>query len=61
MVQSTSDAMISKEISENKKAKMYTIVVDETRDHHSEQLALCVWYVGPQGLVKERFLGFPWI
>uniref|UniRef100_A0AAR2LVQ4 TTF-type domain-containing protein n=1 Tax=Pygocentrus nattereri TaxID=42514 RepID=A0AAR2LVQ4_PYGNA len=41
-----------------KAAKMYSIMVDEARDHHSEQLALCVRYVNSQDMVKERFLGF---
>lgn len=61
MIQSTSDTIILKVTSENKKAKMYSIVVDEARDHHSEQLALCVRYIGPKGSVKERSLGFSWI
>uniref|UniRef100_A0A667Y0C5 HAT C-terminal dimerisation domain-containing protein n=1 Tax=Myripristis murdjan TaxID=586833 RepID=A0A667Y0C5_9TELE len=58
MIQSTSDVIISRIISEIKETKMYAIMVDEARDHHTEQLALCVRYVCPQGLVKERFLGF---
>ena len=36
---------------------MYSLMVVEAKDH-SEQLVLCVWYVSPQGLLKERFLGF---
>lgn len=39
MIQSTSDVVISKVISDIKKAKMYLIMVDEARDNHSEQLA----------------------
>ncbi|XP_074535563.1 LOW QUALITY PROTEIN: zinc finger MYM-type protein 1-like [Halichoeres trimaculatus] len=58
MIQSTSELIISRIISEIKEAEMFAIMVDEARDHRSEQLALCVRYVSPQGIVKERFLGF---
>ncbi|KAF3855956.1 hypothetical protein F7725_016679 [Dissostichus mawsoni] len=34
---------------------MYSVMVDEARDNHTEQLALCVQYVSPQGSVKERW------
>lgn len=37
---------------------MFSIRVNEARDHLSEQLALVYHNVSPQGLVKERFLGF---
>uniref|UniRef100_A0AAR2JDX2 HAT C-terminal dimerisation domain-containing protein n=1 Tax=Pygocentrus nattereri TaxID=42514 RepID=A0AAR2JDX2_PYGNA len=58
MIQSTSEVITSVIVSEIKAAKMYSIMVDEARDHHSEQLALCVRYVNSQDMVKERFLGF---
>lgn len=39
-------------------SKMYALMADEARDRHSEQLAVCVRYVTPEGRIKESFLGF---
>ncbi|XP_033997508.1 zinc finger MYM-type protein 1-like [Trematomus bernacchii] len=57
MIESTANVIMARIISEIKEAKMYSVMVDEARDNHTEQLALCVRYVNPQGSVKERFLG----
>ncbi|KAF3844167.1 hypothetical protein F7725_013508, partial [Dissostichus mawsoni] len=53
MIESTADVIMARIISEIKEAKMYSVMVDEARDNHTEQLALCVQYVNPQGSVKE--------
>uniref|UniRef100_A0A3Q2TPK1 THAP-type domain-containing protein n=1 Tax=Fundulus heteroclitus TaxID=8078 RepID=A0A3Q2TPK1_FUNHE len=53
---------ISQEITENstkqiKSSKMYSVMADEARDQHTEQLAVCVRYVTQGGRPKEAFLG----
>lgn len=35
---------------------MYSVMADEARDGHTEQLAVFLWYIVPEGIVKERFL-----
>ncbi len=45
-------------IKEMRNSKMYALMADEARDRHSEQLAVCVRYVTPEGRIKESFLGF---
>ncbi|KAF3858641.1 hypothetical protein F7725_011842 [Dissostichus mawsoni] len=42
MIESTADVTMARIISEIKEAKMYSVMVDEARDNHTEQLALCV-------------------
>ncbi|KAJ4925869.1 hypothetical protein JOQ06_008055 [Pogonophryne albipinna] len=36
---------------------MYSVMADEARDHHTEQLAVCVRYVTMEGTPREAFLG----
>ena len=53
---------ISQEITENitkqiKSSKMYSVMADEARDHHTEQLAVCVRYVTQGGTPKQAFFG----
>lgn len=40
-----------------KEAKMYSVMADEARDGHTEQLAVCVCFVSCKGHFKECFLG----
>lgn len=35
---------------------MYSVMADEARDGHTEQLAVCLRYIVPEGIVKVRFL-----
>ncbi|XP_039858102.1 zinc finger MYM-type protein 1-like [Simochromis diagramma] len=44
-------------VKEMKEAKMYSVMADEARDGHTEQLAVCVRFVSCKGPVKECFLG----
>lgn len=53
---------IAQEITENvtkqiTSSKMYSVMADEARDHHTEQLAVCVRYVTVEGTPREAFLG----
>ncbi len=53
---------ISQQITENiteqvKASKVYSVMADEARDHHTEPLAVCVRYVTQEGTPKEAFLG----
>lgn len=43
-------------IQEVKESKMYAVMADEAKDGHTEQLAVCVRYVPPEGNIKESFL-----
>lgn len=44
-------------VKEMKEAQMYSVMADEARDGHTEQLAVCVRFVSCKGHVKECFLG----
>ncbi|KAL1005411.1 hypothetical protein UPYG_G00058770 [Umbra pygmaea] len=57
MVQSCSQEITAKIVKELKAAQMFSVMAEEARDGHSEQLAVCVRYVTPEGTLKERFLG----
>lgn len=36
---------------------MYSVMADEAKDGHTEQLAVCVRFVNEEGKVTESFLG----
>uniref|UniRef100_A0A8C6M7J5 DUF4371 domain-containing protein n=1 Tax=Nothobranchius furzeri TaxID=105023 RepID=A0A8C6M7J5_NOTFU len=53
---------IAQEITENitkqiRSSTMYSVMADEARDHHTEQLAVCVRFVTMEGSLREAFLG----
>lgn len=57
MITSISHQMNGNIVKEMKEAKMYSVMADEARDGHTEQLAVCVRFVSCKGHVKECFLG----
>ena len=59
VLQSSSDLVIEKLISEIKQAGKYSIMADEAKDKYTQHLSLCVRYVSPfTKKVVERFLTF---
>lgn len=42
-------------IQEVKESKMYAVMTDEAKNEHTEQPAVCLCYVPPEGNIEERF------
>ncbi|KAK0141852.1 Zinc finger MYM-type protein 1 [Merluccius polli] len=57
MVTSVSQEVIGHTVKQLHMAKMYSVIADEARDGHTEQLAVCVRFVTGEGKVTESFLG----
>ena len=43
-------------VDEIKKAKLFTVLVDEVSSHHVEQMALCIRFVDDSSAIREEFL-----
>lgn len=57
MITSVSQEVTGHIVNQIKAAKMYSVMADEARDSHTEQLAVCVRFVDEEGKVTESFLG----
>lgn len=57
MITSISHEITGNIVKEMKEAKMYSLMADEARDGHTEQLAVCVCFVSCKGHFKECFRG----
>ena len=45
-------------VDEIKKAKLFTVLVDEVSSHHVEQMPLCIRFVDDSSAIREEFLEF---
>ena len=57
MITSVSREVTGSIVKQIKVAGMYSVMADEARDGHTEQLAACVRFVTKEGQVTESFLG----